>query len=62
MITLLRLERHLRSHGCDLARQGAKHTIWLNQETGKHTSVPRHRQLPVATARAICDQLGVPRI
>ncbi|MCA1710006.1 MAG: type II toxin-antitoxin system HicA family toxin [Actinobacteria bacterium] len=61
-MTLLSLERHLRFHGCELARQGAKHAIWLNQETGKRTSVPRHRELPVPTARAICDQLGVPRI
>ncbi|MGH3430808.1 MAG: type II toxin-antitoxin system HicA family toxin [Pseudonocardiaceae bacterium] len=62
MITLLSLERHLRSHGCALARQGAKHAIWLNQETGRRTAVPRHRELPASTARAICDQLGVPRL
>ncbi|MDQ6909398.1 MAG: type II toxin-antitoxin system HicA family toxin [Actinomycetota bacterium] len=56
------LERHLRVLGCEIKREGAKHTIWTNPATGRVSTVPRHRELPRTTARAICDQMGVARI
>ena len=53
------LERHLRAHGCVLNRRGAEHDVWHG--VGKRRStVPRHREIPITTARAICRQLGVP--
>lgn len=60
MTKLRDLDRHLRAHGCRLLREGAKHAVWLNPATGRRTTVPRHRDLPPTTARAICAQLGVP--
>ena len=57
----LDLERHLRAHGCEIKREGAKHTVWHLPATRGWATVPRHRELPETTARAICDQLGVPR-
>jgi mRNA interferase HicA len=62
MIKLRELERHLRDHGCVPLREGAKHSIWQNPRTGQRTSVPRHRELPLTTARAICAQLGIPPV
>lgn len=57
----LDLERHIRAHGCEIKREGAKHTVWHNPTTGRAATMPRHRELPATTARAICDQLGIPR-
>lgn len=62
MIKRRNLERHLRDHGCARLREGAKHSIWQNPQTGRRASIPRHRELPPTTARAICKQLGVPPI
>ena len=53
------LERYLCSHGCELYREGSKHSIWWNPANRKTTSVPRHREVKEFTARAICRQLEV---
>jgi mRNA interferase HicA len=55
------LERHLRRNGCALAREGAKHSVWHGPSDTVST-VPRHREIPRATARAICRQLDIPEI
>lgn len=60
MIKLVDLERHLRRHGCQLKREGAKHGVWENTSLVLQSTVPRHRELPRGTARAICVQLGIP--
>lgn len=62
MITRRELLRHLTAHGCTPLREGGKHSVWLNPKSEARTTVPRHREIPRMTARAICDQLGVPRI
>jgi mRNA interferase HicA len=54
------LVRHLNEHGCELAREGAGHSIFINKETGKRTTVPRHREISDFTAAKICRQLGIP--
>lgn len=62
MTKLRDLERHLRAHGCEIRREGGRHTIWENPANGSRTSVPRHRELPRTTARAICEQLSIPGV
>jgi mRNA interferase HicA len=47
------LERHLAAHGCEMLREGANHTIWHNPPSDLRTPVPRHREIPTGTARAI---------
>ncbi len=54
------LERHLTGHGCRLAREAAEHELWENPAAGQQTTVPRHREIKMPTARGICRQLGVP--
>lgn len=54
------LKSHLRKEGCALVRQGAKHEVW--QGPSGRATVPRHREIPTSTARAICAQLGIERI
>lgn len=60
MIPRRDLERHLRRYGCSIVREGGKHSVWEKDETGKRATLPRHRKIPLGTARAICKQLGVP--
>jgi mRNA interferase HicA len=54
------LERHLAEHGCEVLREGARHTIWSRPPADLRAPVPRHREIPTGTARAICRQLAVP--
>lgn len=54
------LERHLRDSGCEQLREGANHAIWANGDRDLRAPVPRHREIPAGTIRAICRQLGVP--
>ena len=54
------LVKHLATHGCVLKREGSGHSIFWDPGTRKRASIPRHREVDNATARAICKQLGVP--
>jgi mRNA interferase HicA len=57
---LLDLERHLRTHGCVLAREGGRHSVWQNPANGKAAPVPRHREVKQNTVRSIIRQLEIP--
>jgi predicted RNA binding protein YcfA (HicA-like mRNA interferase family) len=35
---------HLRSHGCEMVREGGSHSIWRNPVTGEIQAVPRHKK------------------
>jgi len=59
-VNRLRLERHLRDHGCVLHHHGGQHDVWLNLETQAKAPVPRHNELKKGTVRGICRVLGVP--
>jgi mRNA interferase HicA len=54
------LLRHLSSHGCELLREGGRHSWWHNPTLGKRTAVPRHVEVSDQLARKICQDLGVP--
>jgi len=54
------LIQHLLHHGCQLIREGRAHSFWENPANGHRAPVPRHREIPDYTARAICRQLGIP--
>jgi DNA-directed RNA polymerase subunit K/omega len=60
MTKLIDLERHLAAHGARQLREGAKHSVWIAEGASRPVTVPRHREIPTGTARAICKQLGVP--
>jgi len=51
---------HLKAHGCKLLREGAKHSIFMNVDNRKVSTVPRHSEIPDSLARKICRDLGVP--
>ncbi|MCH7683340.1 MAG: type II toxin-antitoxin system HicA family toxin [Gemmatimonadetes bacterium] len=54
------LIRHLEEHGCERLRQGRKHTVFINRQARKISTVPRHRQVNEFLARKICRDLEVP--
>lgn len=56
------LIRHLEQHGCELLREGGKHSVFLNRRAGKVSTVPRHRELNEFLCRKICRDLEVPRL
>jgi predicted RNA binding protein YcfA (HicA-like mRNA interferase family) len=54
------LIRHLERNGCRLLREGGRHTVYVNPETRKCSTVPRHRDVLDFTAKKICKDLDVP--
>jgi mRNA interferase HicA len=53
------LIKHLIESGCELEREGNKHTVFYNPMTNRSATVPRHREINTFTARAICRDLGI---
>jgi len=53
------LIRHLMDHGCELIREGGKHSWWGNPANGQRSAVPRHSEISDYLARKICRDLGV---
>lgn len=56
------LLRHFRQHGCELLREGGRHSWWVNTALNTRSSVPRHSEIDDNLARKICKDLGLPRI
>ena len=54
------LVRHLEEHGCELLREGANHSIYVNRATRKTSTVPRHSEINDDLAKKICKDLGIP--
>jgi mRNA interferase HicA len=55
------LIRLLESHGCELLREGAKHSVYVNRRARKTSTVPRHRDVDDFLAHKICRDLDVPK-
>ncbi len=53
------LLKHLRHQGCELLREGGKHSWWHNPTMNKRSSIPRHSEIKDILARKICKDLGV---
>jgi predicted RNA binding protein YcfA (HicA-like mRNA interferase family) len=54
------LVRHLESNGCEVQREGGRHTVYVNRTSRKVSTVPRHREINDHLARKICRDLEVP--
>jgi predicted RNA binding protein YcfA (HicA-like mRNA interferase family) len=55
------LIQHLEQNGCQLLREGGRHTIYVNRAEGKVSAVPRHAEIKEWTALKICKDLGIRR-
>nr|VFJ45654.1 MAG: HicA toxin of toxin-antitoxin [Candidatus Kentron sp. FM]VFJ46677.1 MAG: HicA toxin of toxin-antitoxin [Candidatus Kentron sp. FM] len=53
------LIRHLSKNGCELLREGGRHSIWRNRYTGEMVAVPRHSEIKEGMAGKICKDLGI---
>ena len=53
---------HLTANGCQLVREGAKHSWWGNPANGRRSAVPRHSEISEYLARKICRDLGIPEV
>ena len=54
------LVRHLRKNGCELIREGGRHSWWFNEKLNLRSSVPRHTEIKEILVRKICKDLGIP--
>ena len=54
------LVRHVEVHGCRLLREGGKHSVYVNLEMKKVSTVPRHREIDEDLVRKICRDLEIP--
>lgn len=53
------LLKHLRKHGCELLREGKKHSVYWNPANRRTSVVPRHTEIVDKLARKICKDLGI---
>jgi len=53
------LVRHLEQQGCELLREGANHSVFVNRAARKTSTVPRHREINDFLARKICRDLEI---
>jgi mRNA interferase HicA len=56
------LLRYLRRHRCEVLREGANHTVFVNRRSGKVSTVPRHREVNEYLVRKICRDLDIPEL
>jgi len=54
------LLQHLQSHGCQLLREGGRHSIYWNPQNRKTSAVPRHNEISENLCRRICKDLEIP--
>ena len=54
------LLKHLTAFGCQLLREGARHSWWHHTISGRRSAIPRHTEINNHLARKICRDLGVP--
>jgi len=54
------LVQHIEAHGCELLREGAHHSVYVNRSARKTSTVPRHRDINEFLARKICRDLSIP--
>jgi mRNA interferase HicA len=54
------LVRPLEQHGCELLREGANQSTYVNRAAGKTSAVSRHSEINDDLANKICKDLSVP--
>lgn len=56
------LLRHLRKSGCELVREGSRHSWWHNPDLNRRSAVPIHTEIKDNLALKICKDLGIPPV
>ena len=55
------LLRYLGEHGCELLREGGRHSIWWKPIDGKKAAIPRHNEIREILVSKICKDLHLPK-
>ena len=50
---------YLNQNGCQLVREGSRHSLFRNEQNGFISAVPRHPELNDITCAKICKELGI---
>jgi predicted RNA binding protein YcfA (HicA-like mRNA interferase family) len=50
----------LEAHGCELLREGGRHSVFVSRSERRTSTVPRHAEIDDNLARKICRDLGLP--
>jgi predicted RNA binding protein YcfA (HicA-like mRNA interferase family) len=53
------LVRHLVEQGCELLREGSRHSVFHNPKEQTTSTVPRHGEIDDFLARKICRDLRI---
>ena len=51
---------YMQQNSCFLAREGGRHSLFVNKNTGKYSAVPRHPEIKDTLVKEICKDLGIP--
>ncbi|MBF0405339.1 MAG: type II toxin-antitoxin system HicA family toxin [Nitrospirota bacterium] len=51
--------RYIERNRCELLREGGNHSIYVNIEERKLSTIPRHRDIDENLIRKICKDLGI---
>ena len=54
------LVRHLQANGCELLREGGRHSVFVNRANRKVSTVPRPNEIKNVLALKICRDLEIP--
>ena len=57
-----KLIKHLSSNGCELLREGSRHSWWHNPILNRRSAIPRHTEIDDLLAKKICKDLGIESI
>ena len=53
------LLRYIEKNGCVKLREGGRHTVYINSQEKKVSTVPRHNEINDFLAKKICIDLNV---
>ena len=53
------LIRHVEKMGCELLREGGNHSVHVNRNQKKVTTIPRHREIDDNLAKRIFKDPGI---
>jgi len=54
--------KYLKENECVLVREGANHSLYMNNKNGKKSTVGRHPELSNLMCKVIYKQLGIPPV
>ena len=54
------LLKHLRGQNCEFLSEGSRHTVYVNRDAQRSSTVPRYTEISDKLARKLCKDLGVP--